>query len=150
MSIFRSIFTISFYISLSRILGFIRDIIIAQYLGVSALSDAFFAAFRLPNFFRRIFAEGAFNSAFVPIFIEKLQNKKNAKSQEGEELFFVRNIFSLLFYVFLCKLIDSIYKIRLFCLYLKKRLKTLKTSISRGGVFWAAFFFELKKNRVGY
>ena len=101
MSIFRSIFTISFYISLSRILGFIRDIIIAQYLGVSALSDAFFAAFRLPNFFRRIFAEGAFNSAFVPIFIEKLQNKKNAKSQEGEELFFVRNIFSLLFYALL-------------------------------------------------
>jgi putative peptidoglycan lipid II flippase len=101
MSIFRSIFTISFYISLSRILGFIRDIIIAQYLGVSSLSDAFFAAFRLPNFFRRIFAEGAFNSAFVPIFIEKLQDKKNAKSQEGEELFFVRNIFSLLFYALL-------------------------------------------------
>ncbi len=97
MSIFRSVFTISFYISISRVLGFVRDILIAQYLGVSMLSDAFFAAFRLPNFFRRVFAEGAFNSAFVPLFIEKMQNKKN----EGEELIFVRNIFSLLFFALL-------------------------------------------------
>lgn len=97
MSIFRSVFTISFYISISRVLGFIRDILIAQYLGVSMLSDAFFAAFRLPNFFRRIFAEGAFNSAFVPIFIEKLQDKKTDK----DEMLFVRNIFSLLFYALL-------------------------------------------------
>ena len=97
MPLFRSIFTISFFISISRILGFIRDILIAQYLGVSMLSDAFFAAFRLPNFFRRIFAEGAFNSAFVPIFIEKLQNKKS----DQDELLFVRNIFSFLFYALL-------------------------------------------------
>ncbi len=101
MTIFRSIFTISFYISLSRILGFIRDILIAQYLGVSMLSDAFFAAFRLPNFFRRIFAEGAFNSAFVPIFIEKLHEKENDKAGERSELVFVRNIFSLLFFALL-------------------------------------------------
>lgn len=101
MSIFRSVFTISFYISLSRILGFIRDIIIAQYLGVSMLSDAFFAAFRLPNFFRRVFAEGAFNSAFVPIFIEKMQDKKSGKSSPDSDLLFVRNIFSLLFYALL-------------------------------------------------
>jgi putative peptidoglycan lipid II flippase len=58
---------------------------------------AFFAAFRLPNFFRRIFAEGAFNSAFVPIFIEKLQDKKT----DADEKFFVRNIFSILFYALL-------------------------------------------------
>jgi len=94
---FRSIFTISFFISLSRILGFVRDILIAQHVGVSMLSDAFFAAFRLPNFFRRIFAEGAFNSAFVPIFIEKLQDKKT----DADEKFFVRNIFSILFYALL-------------------------------------------------
>jgi putative peptidoglycan lipid II flippase len=94
---FRSVFTISFYISISRIFGFIRDILIAQYLGVSALSDAFFAAFRLPNFFRRVFAEGAFNSAFVPIFIEKLQDKKT----DSDEKKFAQNIFSLLFYALL-------------------------------------------------
>jgi putative peptidoglycan lipid II flippase len=97
MTLFRSIFTISFFISISRVLGFIRDILIAKYLGVSMLSDAFFAAFRLPNFFRRIFAEGAFNSAFVPIFIEKLQDKQN----QNNTLLFVRNIFGFLFYALL-------------------------------------------------
>ncbi len=93
----RSVFTISFYISISRIFGFIRDILIAQYLGVSLLSDAFFAAFRLPNFFRRVFAEGAFNSAFVPIFIEKLQDK----TANNDEKRFAQNVFSALFYVLL-------------------------------------------------
>ncbi len=97
MSLFRSVFTVSFYISLSRILGFIRDVLIAQYLGVSILSDAFFAAFRLPNFFRRVFAEGAFNSAFVPIFVDKLQDKKT----DQDEIFFARNVFALLFYALL-------------------------------------------------
>ena len=101
MSIFRSVFTISFYISVSRVLGFIRDITIAQYLGVSMLSDAFFAAFRLPNFFRRIFAEGAFNSAFVPIFISKTQDKKTGNIEGDSDQVFVRNIFSLLFYALL-------------------------------------------------
>ena len=72
MRLFKSVFVISFFISLSRILGFIRDIFIAKYLGAGMMADAFFAAFRLPNFFRRVFAEGAFNSAFVPIFVDKL------------------------------------------------------------------------------
>jgi len=97
MSVFRSFFTVSFYISISRILGFIRDMLIAQYLGISVLSDAFFAAFRLPNFFRRIFAEGAFNSAFVPTFVSKLQDKDASRTN----LFFVQNIFSFLFYILL-------------------------------------------------
>lgn len=97
MPLFRSVFTISFYTALSRILGFVRDVLIARYLGVSLMSDAFFAAFKLPNFFRRVFAEGAFNSAFIPIFIEKLQDKKT----KDDELFFVRNVFSLLFYILL-------------------------------------------------
>jgi putative peptidoglycan lipid II flippase len=104
--LFRSFFTVSFFISISRVLGFIRDIIIANFLGVSVLSDAFFAAFRLPNFFRRIFAEGAFNSAFVPIFIEKLSDKKTEKDEKE----FLANIFSLLLYsLFLFVLILQIF-----------------------------------------
>ncbi len=94
---FKSFFTISFFISLSRILGFIRDILIARYVGVSVLSDAFFAAFRLPNFFRRVFAEGAFNSSFVPIFIEKLHNEKNPQNNHDVKIF-LANIFSILLY----------------------------------------------------
>ncbi len=53
---------------ISRVMGFIRDITIASGIGASYLSDAFFVAFKLPNFLRRLFAEGAFNSAFVPMF----------------------------------------------------------------------------------
>ncbi|MFM8186707.1 MAG: murein biosynthesis integral membrane protein MurJ, partial [Alphaproteobacteria bacterium] len=97
---FKSFFTISFYISISRILGFIRDILIARFIGVSVLSDAFFGAFRLPNFFRRIFAEGAFNSAFVPIFIEKLTDHKDDKTHQQVK-FFVANIFSILLFILL-------------------------------------------------
>ncbi len=97
MSLFRQFFTVSFFISLSRILGFVRDILIAKYLGVSIFSDAFFAAFRLPNFFRRVFAEGAFNSAFVPLFVAKI----NAKNDLNLATNFARNIFSLLFYILL-------------------------------------------------
>jgi putative peptidoglycan lipid II flippase len=97
MSLFRQFFTVSFFISLSRVLGFVRDILIAKYLGVSMLSDAFFAAFRLPNFFRRVFAEGAFNSAFVPIFVERVNAKDGLKVASN----FARNIFSLLFYILL-------------------------------------------------
>src|SRR3989338_4822723 len=137
----RSIFTISFYISLSRVLGFIRDILIAQYLGVSALSDAFFAAFRLPNFFRRVFAEGAFNSAFVPIFIEKLQDKKT----DEDEKFFVRNVFSLLFFALLIfTLIFQIFmpffmKILFPGFFTDPEKSTLLVNLSRITIFYLIF-----------
>ncbi len=52
----------------SRVAGLVRDQLIAAFLGAGALSDAFFVANRLPNLFRRLFGEGAFNSAFVPVF----------------------------------------------------------------------------------
>lgn len=55
---------------LSRVLGLIRDVVFAQMLGVSSGTDAFFVAFRIPNFMRRLFAEGAFNQAFVPVLSE--------------------------------------------------------------------------------
>ena len=63
--LFRSFFTVSFYTVLSRILGFVRDIFIAKYLGSTVTADAFFVAFRLPNFFRRVLAEGAYSAALI-------------------------------------------------------------------------------------
>lgn len=66
--LYRSIATVGGFTFLSRMTGFVRDSLIAGILGVSGLTDAFFVAFKLPNFFRRFFAEGAFNAAFVPIF----------------------------------------------------------------------------------
>src|SRR5262250_3470896 len=62
------IFTVGFYTLLSRLTGFARDIMLAAILGAGPVADAFFVAFRLPNHFRAIFAEGAFNAAFVPAY----------------------------------------------------------------------------------
>ena len=53
---------------LSRILGFVRDIVIARYFGAGLCSDAFFVAFRIPNLFRRLFAEGSLSISFIPVF----------------------------------------------------------------------------------
>ena len=73
-----SIFT--FYTLISRLLGYIRDILIAIFLGASLYADAFLVAFRLPNTFRRLFAEGTFNAAFIPSYVsEKIKGKKNGK-----------------------------------------------------------------------
>lgn len=68
MSLVKSSATIGFFTLLSRITGFVRDVIMANMIGANWMSDAFFVAFKLPNFFRRLFAEGAFNVAFVPSF----------------------------------------------------------------------------------
>ncbi len=78
MSFIRSAVTVGSGTLLSRVLGFVRDILIAAMLGAGPLADAFFVSFRLPNLFRRLFAEGAFNSAFVPLFAGKL-------ASEGED-----------------------------------------------------------------
>jgi putative peptidoglycan lipid II flippase len=73
MALFRRFATVSGFTGLSRILGFVRDILIADVVGTGPVADAFFVAFRLPNMFRRIFAEGAFNAAFVPIFAQHVE-----------------------------------------------------------------------------
>jgi len=68
MALLRPIATIGGYTLISRVLGFLRDVLVAAYLGAGPVADAFFVAFKFPNFFRRLFAEGAFNAAFVPMF----------------------------------------------------------------------------------
>jgi len=66
---------------LSRILGLVRDFIIARYFGANELSDAFLVAFRIPNFFRRLFAEGAFSQAFIPILADAKANQSDDEVQ---------------------------------------------------------------------
>ncbi|HSE77385.1 MAG TPA: murein biosynthesis integral membrane protein MurJ [Alphaproteobacteria bacterium] len=68
MALFRAIATVGSFTMASRMLGFARDVLIAAYIGTGPVADAFFVAFKFPNFFRRLFAEGAFNAAFVPSF----------------------------------------------------------------------------------
>ena len=57
----------------SRVLGFIRDVLLASVVGTGPVADAFVVAFRFPNLFRRLFGEGAFNAAFVPLFAKRLE-----------------------------------------------------------------------------
>ncbi|SLN55475.1 putative peptidoglycan biosynthesis protein MurJ [Roseovarius albus] len=68
------VLTVGGWTLLSRLLGFVRDVIIAGLIGPGVLMDAYVAAFRLPNMFRRFFAEGAFNAAFVPMFSKRLES----------------------------------------------------------------------------
>lgn len=72
MSLFKSVATFGGLTLVSRITGFLRDMVLANFLGAGAISDAFVVAFKLPNLFRSLFAEGAFTSAFVPLFSQKL------------------------------------------------------------------------------
>lgn len=69
--------------SLSRVLGLVRDIVFARYFGAGGLMDAFVVAFKIPNFLRRLFAEGAFSQAFVPVLSEK---RSNSSQQEVKQL----------------------------------------------------------------
>ena len=73
MKLYRAFATVGGLTMASRILGFVRDILIAAALGTGIVADAFFVAFRFPNLFRRLFGEGAFNAAFVPLFAKKLE-----------------------------------------------------------------------------
>lgn len=68
--LFRSSLTVGMMTMLSRVLGLVRDVVIAHYIGASSAADAFFVAFKIPNFMRRLFAEGAFSQAFVPVLSE--------------------------------------------------------------------------------
>ncbi len=72
MKLYRGFATVGAMTILSRVLGFVRDILIAAVLGTSFVADAFFVAFRIPNMFRRLFAEGAFDAAFIPLFARRL------------------------------------------------------------------------------
>ena len=75
MKLYRAFATVGGLTMVSRVLGFLRDILIAATLGTGAVADAFFVAFRFPNLFRRLFGEGAFNSAFVPLFAKRLEGE---------------------------------------------------------------------------
>ena len=73
----RGFMTVGFWTLMSRVLGMLREIMLFALIGAGPVLDAFFAAFRLPNMFRRFFAEGAFNAAFVPMFSKRLEADEN-------------------------------------------------------------------------
>lgn len=73
--LFRSTLTVSSMTMLSRILGLVRDVVLMAVFGAGGLMDAFLVAFKIPNFLRRLFAEGAFSQAFVPVLTEYKEQK---------------------------------------------------------------------------
>ena len=94
MNLIKSTGTFSFYTIISRLLGYLRDILIATFLGTSFIADAFFVAFRIPNTFRRLFSEGTFNAAFIPSYAQ-LEKKEKDSNNFGNEVFNLLFLFLL-------------------------------------------------------
>ena len=93
MNLIKSTGTFSFFTLLSRVLGYLRDLFIAIFLGSGSIADAFFVAFRIPNTFRRLFSEGTFNAAFVPSYASEMVKSKKQSNK------FANDIFNFLFLV---------------------------------------------------
>src|SRR6188474_155504 len=81
MNLLRILATVSSLTMVSRVLGFVRDFLIARIFGAGLLTDAFFVAFKIPNLLRRLFAEGAFSQAFVPILGEYKNRRGEAETK---------------------------------------------------------------------
>ncbi|MDX2028945.1 MAG: murein biosynthesis integral membrane protein MurJ [Alphaproteobacteria bacterium] len=96
MAFSRSVATVGFFTLLSRLLGFVRDLVTANLLGVGPVADAYIVAQRLPNMFRALFAEGAVDSTFVPIY-----TRKKRQEAPAEVAVFVNHIFTILVLVLL-------------------------------------------------
>lgn len=98
MRLYRSFATVGGFTIISRVLGFARDVLIAAVLGTGWVADAFFVAFRFPNLFRRLFAEGAFNSAFVPLFAKRLEGEDEGAARRFAEESLSVLLFALLIF----------------------------------------------------
>ncbi len=105
MSLVRSIATVSGFTLLSRLLGFARDILIAAMLGAGGMADAFFVAFKFPNLFRRLFGEGAFSVAFIPLLAGDIEKRGIEEARD-----FAANALSILVVItgFLVAIIEII------------------------------------------
>lgn len=93
-NLFASFFSYTFFTFLSRFTGFIRDVLMARYIGVSYVSDAFFAAWRIPNSLRRLTSDGIVSSVFVPVFVSLPPDKKTLRAYLGGNIMVIMTIIS--------------------------------------------------------
>jgi len=139
MNLIASTSVYGFFTLISRVLGYVRDILIAIFLGTSLFADAFFVAFRLPNTFRRLFAEGTFNAAFIPSYAGELSLDK----QKADH--FAKNVFNLLFIILLFfVLLAEIFMPQLIYLIAPgfyKNPEKLELAVSLGRVTFPFLFF---------
>ena len=103
MNLIKSTGTFSFFTLLSRVLGYLRDLFIAIFLGSGPIADAFFVAFRIPNTFRRLFSEGTFNAAFVPLYSAELTKGKKPSQKFANEIYNIL-IVGLLFLILIIEI----------------------------------------------
>ena len=108
MNLVKSTGTFGFYTIISRLLGYLRDVLIAIFLGTGFIADAFFVAFRIPNTFRRLFAEGTFNAAFIPSYTSELVKSKMKSNKFANEIFNLL-LCSLLFLVLLVEIFMPVF-----------------------------------------
>ena len=103
MNLIKSTGTFSFFTLLSRVLGYLRDLFIAIFLGSGPIADAFFVAFRIPNTFRRLFSDGTFNAAFVPLYSAELTKGKKPSQKFANEIYNIL-IVGLLFLILIIEI----------------------------------------------
>ena len=108
MNLIKSTGTFSFFTIISRLLGYLRDILIAVFLGAGPIADAFFVAFRIPNTFRRLFSEGTFNSAFVPSYASEISQGKEEANKFANSVFNLL-IFILIFLILIIELFTPLF-----------------------------------------
>lgn len=96
MSLIKKASTVGGFTMISRVLGFGRDVLIAALLGTGPIAESFVIAFRIPNLFRRLFGEGAFNAAFVPMFAKKLEGEGKEPARKFAEEALAGLLFALL------------------------------------------------------
>ena len=107
MNLVKSTGTFSFYTIISRLLGYLRDVLVAIFLGTSFLADVFFVAFRIPNTFRRLFAEGTFNHICSKLHSEL--SKSKIKSNKFANEIFNLLLLCLLFLVLLVEIFMPVF-----------------------------------------
>ena len=102
MKLLRATAQVGSFTLLSRILGLVRDVLLARYLGAGVINDALVTAMKLPNLFRRMFAEGAFNAAFVPLYARRLEEEGEAGARRfaGEAMSALLVVVALIVLVF--------------------------------------------------
>ena len=108
MNLIKSTGTFSFFTIISRVLGYLRDIFVAIFLGTGFFADIFFVAFRIPNTFRRLFSEGTFNAAFVPSYASELVKGKKQSNRFANQVFSLLTT-SLLFIILIVQLFMPIF-----------------------------------------
>ena len=131
MKIIKASATIGKFTLLSRIFGLIRDLFMAVVVGTSMIADSFFVAFRFPNMFRALFAEGAMNSAFVPIFVKSLNKDKDQAIAFAKQTGTLLLLWIVLFCIFMMFFMPEIMAVQAFGFAMDTDKFLLTTNLAR-------------------